>query len=103
MRISDWSSDVCSSDLHRGSRSRPGEYFGPFASAGAVNRTIVALQRAFLLRNCSDSMFAARTRPCLQYQIKRCSAPCVQRISNDDYAELKIGRASCRERVCQYV
>jgi len=73
---------------HRGSRSRPGEYFGPFASAGAVNRTIVALQRAFLLRNCSDSMFAARTRPCLQYQIKRCSAPCVQRISAPDYVEL---------------
>ena len=73
---------------HRGSRNRPGEYFGPFASAGAVNRTIVALQRAFLLRNCSDSMFSARTRPCLQYQIKRCSAPCVQRISTPDYAEL---------------
>ncbi|HWA51306.1 MAG TPA: excinuclease ABC subunit UvrC [Dongiaceae bacterium] len=73
---------------HRGARNRPGEYFGPFASAGAVNRTIVALQRAFLLRNCSDSMFAARTRPCLQYQIKRCSAPCVQRISTPDYAEL---------------
>jgi excinuclease ABC subunit C len=73
---------------HRGSRNRPGEYFGPFASAGAVNRTIVALQRAFLLRNCSDSMFAARTRPCLQYQIKRCSAPCVNRIAPADYAEL---------------
>ena len=73
---------------HRGSRNRPGEYFGPFASAGAVNRTIVALQRAFLLRNCSDSMFAARTRPCLQYQIKRCSGPCVQRIAPADYAEL---------------
>ncbi len=73
---------------HRGSRNRPGEYFGPFASAGAVNRTIVALQRAFLLRNCSDSMFAMRTRPCLQYQIKRCSAPCVQRISVEDYGEL---------------
>src|SRR5215510_1598949 len=73
---------------HRGARNRPGEYFGPFASAGAVNRTIVALQRAFLLRNCSDSMFAMRTRPCLQYQIKRCSAPCVQRISVKDYGEL---------------
>ncbi|HEY1384245.1 MAG TPA: excinuclease ABC subunit UvrC, partial [Dongiaceae bacterium] len=73
---------------HRGARNRPGEYFGPFASAGAVNRTIVALQRAFLLRNCSDSMFAMRTRPCLQYQIKRCSAPCVQRITVEDYGEL---------------
>jgi excinuclease ABC subunit C len=73
---------------HRGARNRPGEYFGPFASAGAVNRTIVALQRAFLLRNCSDSMFAMRTRPCLQYQIKRCSAPCVQRIAEADYGEL---------------
>ena len=73
---------------HRGTRNQPGEYFGPFASAGAVNRTIVALQRAFLLRNCSDSVFASRTRPCLQYQIKRCSAPCVDRISQADYAEL---------------
>jgi excinuclease ABC subunit C len=73
---------------HRGGRNRPGEYFGPFASAGAVNRTIVALQRAFLLRPCSDSIFASRTRPCLQYQIKRCSAPCVGRISEADYGKL---------------
>jgi excinuclease ABC subunit C len=65
---------------HRGAHKRPGKYYGPFASAGAVNRTITALQRAFLLRNCSDSIFASRTRPCLQYQIKRCSAPCVGRV-----------------------
>lgn len=73
---------------HRGARNRPGQYFGPFASAGAVNRTIVALQRAFLLRPCSDSIFASRTRPCLQYQIKRCSAPCVARITPEAYGEL---------------
>jgi excinuclease ABC subunit C len=77
---------------HRGARERKGEYFGPFASAGAVNRTLVALQRAFLLRNCSDNVYETRTRPCLQYQIKRCSAPCVGRIGLDDYAIL-VGQA----------
>ena len=73
---------------HRGTRGDEGDYFGPFASAGAVNRTLIALQRAFLLRSCADSVFAARTRPCLLYQIKRCSAPCTGRIDHDGYARL---------------
>jgi excinuclease ABC subunit C len=73
---------------HRGARNRPGDYYGPFASAGAVNATITALQRAFLLRSCSDNVYASRTRPCLQYQIKRCSGPCVGRIGSADYAGL---------------
>ncbi len=71
---------------HRGARNRVDDYFGPFASVGAVNRTINALHRAFMLRNCSDSYFAQRTRPCLQYHIKRCTAPCVGLISKEDYA-----------------
>ncbi len=73
---------------HRGARNRNGRYFGPFASAGAVNRTLNTLQRAFLLRSCSDSVFDSRTRPCLLFQIKRCSAPCVDRISRDEYRKL---------------
>ena len=73
---------------HRGKKSEKGAYFGPFASAGAVNRTLNQLQKVFLLRNCSDSMFESSTRPCLQYQIKRCSAPCVGKISAEGYAGL---------------
>jgi excinuclease ABC subunit C len=73
---------------HRGARSRPGHYYGPFASVWAVNRTVTALQRAFLLRSCSDGFFESRTRPCLLHQIKRCSAPCTQEIDFAGYAEL---------------
>ncbi len=73
---------------HRGARKREGDYFGPFASAGDVNRTINTLQRAFLLRSCTDSYYEARTRPCLLYQIKRCSAPCTGEISRRDYGLL---------------
>ena len=73
---------------HRGARTRPGRYYGPFANAGAVNRTINALQRAFLLRSCSDSFFESRSRPCLLHQIKRCSAPCTQEIDFAGYQEL---------------
>jgi excinuclease ABC subunit C len=77
---------------HRGARTAKGVYFGPFASAGAVNRTLSALQRAFLLRSCSDSVFESRTRPCLLFQIKRCSAPCTRRIEEAEYRKL-VGEA----------
>jgi excinuclease ABC subunit C len=73
---------------HRGARSRKGDYFGPFASVWAVNRAINAMQRAFLLRSCTDSFYENRTRPCLLYQIKRCAGPCTGEIALADYAEL---------------
>jgi excinuclease ABC subunit C len=73
---------------HRGARTRQGNYYGPFASVWAVNRTITALQRAFLVRSCSDAFFEGRTRPCLLYQIKRCSGPCTREIEFTDYREL---------------
>lgn len=71
---------------HRGAKKKKGEYFGPFASAGDVNRTIAILQRVFMIRNCTDSYFANRSRPCLQYHIKRCTAPCVGKVSKEEYA-----------------
>ncbi len=80
--------DVAQLVKHRGARNRKGSYFGPFASAGAVNRAINTLQKAFLLRTCTDSTYANRTRPCLLYQIKRCAAPCVNYIAADAYGEL---------------
>ena len=73
---------------HRGARSRDADYFGPFASAGAVTRTINAMQRAFLIRSCTDSVYATRTRPCLLYQIKRCAGPCTGEVDADEYARL---------------
>jgi excinuclease ABC subunit C len=78
---------------HRGARTRPGRYYGPFASVWAVNRTITALERAFLLRSCSDSFFESRTRPCLLHQIKRCSAPCTREIEYPAYQKL-VGEAT---------
>ncbi|MDQ2763139.1 MAG: excinuclease ABC subunit UvrC [Pseudomonadota bacterium] len=73
---------------HRGAQVRKGSYFGPFASAWAVNQTVTAMQRVFLLRACADTVFATRTRPCLLFQIKRCSAPCVGRVTSDQYGKL---------------
>ncbi len=77
---------------HRGARVRKGTYYGPFASAWAVNQTVTAMQRVFLLRSCQDTVFASRTRPCLLFQIRRCSAPCVGRISGEEYGQL-VGQA----------
>ncbi len=83
-----WGHDFPMIGKHRGSKREGSDYFGPFASAGAVNDTLNALLRAFPLRSCQDSIFASRSRPCLQYQIKRCSAPCVGRIEKADYARI---------------
>lgn len=77
---------------HRGAKTKKGKYFGPFVSAGAVNETLTLLQKAFLLRTCSDSVFKNRSRPCMLYQIKRCSGPCVNKISKEDYGAL-VGQA----------
>ena len=74
---------------YRGEKKDGYKYFGPFANAGAVNNVLDLLQKAFLLRSCSDSVFAHRDRPCLMYQIKRCSAPCVGKVSKEEYRKKK--------------
>ncbi|MEP3672096.1 MAG: GIY-YIG nuclease family protein, partial [Hyphomicrobiales bacterium] len=80
--------DAAQLTKHRGARQRKGQYFGPFAAVAAVDRTIIALQKSFLLRSCTDSVYESRTRPCLLYQIKRCSAPCTGEISLENYGDL---------------
>ncbi|WP_208432808.1 excinuclease ABC subunit UvrC [Bartonella taylorii] len=88
---------------HRGARTRKADYFGPFASSGAVTQTINVLQRAFLLRTCTDTVFENRTRPCLLYQIKRCSAPCTHEVNDNDYRELVKGAKAFLSGKSQYV